>query len=101
MNIARQCAAFAVSIGLCFGIAAPAGAADEATAMATSCKPLTGLQRRILDRSNQGTDGLRHFVWRTRAIYDIDMLDVAQSLDTWRATAVCAKQVAATTPEHE
>lgn len=101
MNITSRCAPIAITILLCLGNAAPAGAADESRVAATSCKALSSLQQRIVDKADQGIDALRRFVWRTRPIYDIDMLDIAESLDGWRAAASCAKQVADAAPKQE
>jgi hypothetical protein len=91
----------AITIVLCLGLAAPAQAADEASVAATSCRPLTNLQQRIVDKSELGVGDLRRFVERTRMIYQVSMFDVAESLDAWRAAATCAKQVADARPKQK
>jgi hypothetical protein len=62
---------------------------------------LTSLQRRLVDKADQGVDSLRAFIVRTRTIHQLDMLDVAESLGAWRAAAECAKQVADARPKQE
>jgi len=94
MNITSQCAPIAITILLCLGNAASVSAADQPQVAATSCKPLSSVQKRIVDKADHGIDELRNFVWMTHLIYGIGMLDVAESLDGWRAAASCGKQVA-------
>lgn len=94
MIIANRCALVAATIVLCFGSVAPATAADEVSSTAASCRALTRLQQRIVDKSNQGMEALRGFVWMTKFIHGIDMYDVARSLDEWRAAAACSSRLA-------
>jgi len=91
MTITLRCAPVAITFALCLGIAAPAKAAD--------CVPLTQLQQRIVDKSEQGVVALRRFVERTRMIHQLSMYDIAESLDAWRAVSTCAKRVALATSE--
>jgi len=42
---------------------------------------LTGLQRRILDHASKGLDELRRYVWITRSIYQLDMVDTVAWID--------------------
>jgi hypothetical protein len=101
MNLSSRCAGAAISVLLSVCSAAPARANDEARVTATSCKALTNVQERIVGKADQGIDALRSFVWMTKLIYGIGMLDVAESLDEWRAAAVCAKGVSDAAPKKE
>ena len=78
---------------------APASAADPSRVDAAPCKTLSNVQQRIVDKADHGIAPLRHFVHMTKFIYGIDMHDVAESLDTWRAGASCAKRVAELAPK--
>jgi hypothetical protein len=94
MTTIFRCAPVATAISICVGIAASAQAADEVDMAVAACRPLTNLQQRIVDKSELGVDDLRRFVQRTHMIYQLDMSDVADSLDAWRAASTCVKQVA-------
>lgn len=93
MNTICRYAIIACTAGLLLAGAAPA-MAQNANVAATSCAPLTNVQRRIVDKADQGVPALRHFVGMTHFIYGIDMIDVAESLDQWRASAACTTKVA-------
>jgi hypothetical protein len=63
---------------------------------APACGSVSPIERRIVDRADNGeVDALRAFVRRTSIIYGVDMIDVRDSLDQWRAAIECQKQVAA------
>ena len=91
MNATSNHVFAAVGAALC----AMAASADAAEMQATTahCQSLPALQQRIVEKADQGMDALRQFVWRTKIIYGIDIFDVRQSLDAWRAQALCARQV--------
>ena len=72
----------------------PSFAADSAGA---SCEGLGHAQKRVVEHSYQGVDALRRYVFITRPVYGISMVDVVESLDRWRAQ--CARPTAATAPE--
>lgn len=76
-------------------VALPAAADDRlaATAAASPCGParLTGLQQRVLAHADRGVPEFVRFIHRTRMIYQLDVHEVARSLDGWRATANCAR----------
>ena len=100
MNIIiSRCAPAAFIVAFGFGGVAPASAADGTRAAAPSCTALSNVQQRIVEKADQGIVPLRHFVHMTKFIYDIDMFDVAESLDGWRAGASCAKRVAELAPK--
>jgi hypothetical protein len=88
--INRRYASAAISVVLSLGSNALARAADEGRVAATSCRALSSVHQRIVDKAAEGIDPLRRFAHMTRFIYGIDMFDIAQSLDDWRATAACA-----------
>jgi len=95
-----QCATIICSASLLLAWSAPAKA-DETLAAATSCGSLTKLERRIVDKANRGMPELRRFVSMTHFIYGVDMIDVTESLDKWRANATCATNVAEAAQKHE
>ena len=61
---------------------------------ANSCPSVTHVQRKLVERADQGMDALRSYVWQTSIVYGIKMTDVKQSLDAWRAAIACQEQVA-------
>ena len=61
---------------------------------ANSCPSVTHVQRKIVERADQGMDSLRAYVWLTSRVYGIEMVDVKESLDNWRAAIVCQEQLA-------
>jgi hypothetical protein len=69
--------------------------ASQAQQAQRTCGSLTPMERRIVDRADQEVESLRSFVWSRRGVSGIDMSIVADSLDAWRATVDCQKQVAA------
>jgi hypothetical protein len=66
------------------------GAFAQATA-SSRCQPLRPLEMRILDKADQGMVPLRQFVVQTRMIYELDVTQVAESLDGLRARNECVK----------
>ena len=72
---ARLAAATAITNAEC------AGAAD-----------LSPLQRRVVEKAAQGIVPLRQFVWRTRAIYQLDTIEAVAWLDQRRALLAACEQ---------
>lgn len=62
-----------------------------------TCTGLRHAENRVLERSYQGVDALRRYVLITRPVHQISMVDVAQSLDEWRAKAQCTTHTAGDT----
>jgi hypothetical protein len=60
-----------------------------------SCGSVTSLQKRVVERADQGIESLRSFVWTARVTHGIGMQDVIAGLDRWRAAVNCQKDVAA------
>jgi hypothetical protein len=56
----------------------------------SACAPLSQVQKRVVVKAEQGVDALRDFVYITRGIYRLDMVEIAGSLDGWLANAHCA-----------
>lgn len=69
-----------------------AGASAQA---APACPSVSGVQSRIVEHANGDVDALRTFVWKTAIVYRIDMVDVRNDLDKWRAAVDCRSQAAA------
>lgn len=67
---------------------------------APACASVSPIERRIVERADGDTDALRAFVWRTSRVYGVDMVDVREKLDQWRAAVECRKQVASA-DEHD
>lgn len=62
---------------------------------APGCDSVSQVQRRIVEHADGDIDVLRAFVWRTAIVYGVDMIDVRQKLDKWRAAVECRRQLAA------
>ena len=62
---------------------------------APACDSVSQIERRIVERADGDADALRDFVWRTSVIYGIDMIDVRENLEKWRAAVECRRQLAA------
>ena len=93
MNALKTRIFFAACIATTTLACTPTWAQDAAR----SCGSVTGVERRIVERSEQGVEALRSYVWTTRSVHGIDMQDVKDSLDAWQATVSCQKQMAAAT----
>lgn len=67
---------------------------------ATSCGQLTFVQKRVVEKADQGIDALRQYLFVTRGMHNLYIMDVALVLDDWRAKARCKEPaVAAAEPE--
>ena len=62
----------------------PAGASPAADAACRQA-PATSLQQRLIAKSDQGVEALRQFVFNTRAIYQLEMQEVADWVAARRA----------------
>ena len=78
----------------CLAAVTLACTASWAQDAAPTCKSVTQLQRRIVERADQGIDSLRSFVHMTEFVHGVGMEDVRQSLDGWRAAVECQQQAA-------
>jgi hypothetical protein len=85
-NAILSLAAAAATLGCGAAWAGPAPA---------DCGTVTGVQRRIVEHADEGWTSLRSFVQLTTVVHGINMSEVRGSLDTWRATVTCQKEVAA------
>ena len=82
------------SVALFAAAATLASSAAFARDDANPCPSVTHVQRKLVERADQGIESLRSYVWRTDSVYGVDMTDVRQSLDGWRAAIACQEQVA-------
>ena len=76
-------------------IAAGAVLSSMPAQAAPECGRVTPVERRIVERANGDVAALRSFVGMTAIIYGINMVDVRDNLDKWRAAVECRNQVAA------
>lgn len=83
-----------VSVGLC-SIALLLGSppASAACPLPTLDSPLA--QQQVLDKATQGLAPLKHYVYRTRMIHQLDLVQTVKWLDDRRAAeAACALRAA-------
>jgi len=76
-------------------IAAAAVLASLPAQAAPACGSVTSIERRIVEHADGDVGVLRAFVDRISIIYGLNMIDVRDNLDQWRATLVCRQQLAA------
>ena len=62
---------------------------------APACGSVTPVERRIVEHANGDLESLRSYVWRTDIVHHVNMVDVRQHLDQWRAAVDCRNQAAA------
>jgi len=89
LSLSQRFAVVYLGAALSLSLPGPSSAADEAT-----CKPLRPMQAAVVEHADQGVDALRRYVFISRGVHQLDMMEVAESLDAWRAEARCAKRVA-------
>ena len=82
-------------VALC--IAAPAllclsGLAHAAPA---TCAAVSPVAQRIVQRAEGDVESLRTFVRTMAIVHGVNMVDVRENLDAWRAAVECRKQMAA------
>ncbi|MFL6698069.1 MAG: hypothetical protein ACJ8GJ_12940 [Vitreoscilla sp.] len=84
-----------VSSAACIAGTLLASSASQAQDVQPACGSVTSLQKRVVERADQGIESLRSFVWTARVTHGIEMEDVRTGLDTWRAALTCQKEAAA------
>ena len=67
----------------------------SAQAAPPSCGAVSSVERRIVERANGDVESLRSFVRLTAIVHGVNMVDVRENLDNWRAAVECRRQVAA------
>ena len=84
------------TLSVALGLAAATLASSAAFARddTTSCPSVTHVQRRFVERADESMESLRSYVWRTNIVQRVNMNDVKESIDGWRAAIVCQEQVA-------
>jgi hypothetical protein len=55
-----------------------------------SCAPLSYVQKRVVQKAEVSVDALRDYVYITRGVHHLDMMEIAASLDNWLASAHCS-----------
>ena len=78
---------FATALSLAL-LVTPADAAE-------TCAALMPVQVRVVEKADEGVDALRRYIAISQGIHQLDMMDVATTLDAWRAAVRCAQRVAA------
>jgi len=68
----------------------PSFGADAAGA----CKSLDPMKASVIAKAEQGPDALRRYVYITQGIHQLNTMQVADSIDAWRAEAGCTRRVA-------
>jgi hypothetical protein len=84
-----------LSLGLFAALGCGGAWADSSDA---GCGSVSGVQRKIVERADEGMAPLQGYMRITRGVHAVDMADVAGSLDAWRATVRCQEAVAAAQP---
>lgn len=74
---------------LCLALPGAVFAAD-ATAASSSCQPLGAVEKRVVAKAEVGVEALRDYVYITRGVHRLSMIDVTRNLDNWLAAAHCA-----------
>jgi hypothetical protein len=96
MNTDRTISSF-LRLFVASSIAATASVAMAQGASADKCAPqMSSLEHRLYQKTGEGPDALRNFIFIRRGIYQLNMIDVqswASGVDAIRAT--CMKTVAA------
>ena len=87
MNVLKT----AISSVLVLAGALLAGGSAQA---APGCDSVSQIERRIVEHADGEVDVLRAFVWRTSRVHGVNMIDVEDKLDKWRAAIECRRQVA-------
>ena len=60
-----------------------------------ACASVSNIERRIVAHAEGDVASLRSFVNMTAIVHGINMVDVKENLDTWRAAIECRRQVGA------
>ena len=79
------------------GLTLVSGGAQNAIAAETSACPASyrsPLDARLANAADQGPEGLRRFVTRTRMIHELDYSSAAARVDQFRQAEACKVQVA-------
>jgi hypothetical protein len=77
---------------LCLALPGAGFAADTSGAMAaaSSCPSLGYVERRIVSKAQIGVEAVRDYVYITRGVHGLGMVDVVAHLDSWLDAAHCA-----------
>ena len=72
----------------------PVGAGDDIEVVLDDDHRPTGVDKAV-EQADQGVDALRRYIAITQGIHQLNMFDVAASLEAWRADVRCAQRAAA------
>jgi hypothetical protein len=90
-----------LATSLCIALfLAPAKGAEVNTVSSAECaraSSLSHVQSRIVEKAAQGIVPLRHFIWRTRMIYQLDLPESVAWFDQRRALLEACEQRSART----
>jgi hypothetical protein len=90
MRVPSHCIACAALAGVLSAVASgPVAAADAVSSLA--CQAPTAKQARLVAKADEGVDVLRNFVFSRRHVMQVDLMEVGESLDKWRAGIECAR----------
>jgi hypothetical protein len=91
MNLATKALSLAILVAGPVLVCTPALAQDTAAA----CPAVSNVERRIVVRAEGEVESLRSFVGLMAVVYGVNMIDVRDNLDRWRAAVECRKVAAA------
>ena len=90
MSAFARCLSLGLGAALCAALPVAGFAADAGGTQASTCDPLSSVQKRVVAKAQVGVEALRDYVYITRGVHALNMMDIAQSLDGWLASAHCA-----------
>ena len=89
MTAVTRCLGVAgLGASLLLSLPAATWAADAGAS--ASCAPLSYVQKRVVQKAEVSVDALRDYVYITRGVHHLDMMEIAASLDNWLASAHCS-----------
>ena len=74
------------TIDMMLGLSRP----DSGSAQASPCDPLSSVQKRVVAKAQVGVEALRDYVYITRGVWQLSMIDVTKNIDRWLNDAHCA-----------
>ena len=82
-------------VALCIAAPALLGLSGLAQAAPPPCASVSPVALRIVQRAEGDVDSLRTFVRTMAIVHGVNMVDVRENLDAWRAAVECRRQMAA------
>jgi len=89
--LARCLSVAGLGATLCLALPGAGFAADTSGALAasSSCTPLGVAERKIIMKAQVGVEALRDYVYITRGVFQLSMIDVTKNIDRWLSDAHC------------